>query len=842
MIQWIKNHIKIFKNIFIMAVLLVVIIEVFSITKQVNVHQLKQILVDLPMWKIFVMLIVGIASILPMTGYDIVLNRLLGKKPDKKVLFESSWLINTINNLVGFGGVLSIAMRTQFFGKDCEPKKIARSVSKVFFFAMSGLSILSLFGLIASLTGVIGSYLSQYNIWLIGGALYFPLVLILTLRKKDGFLGGLKNTERAMLVFSSLLEWIGVVVTFEVVGILLGVKVPIISCGVLIIAAMVMGLVSMIPGALGSFDVIMILGLAHFGVEESVVIAWILLYRISYYFVPFIIGIILGASSFGTAVNEKYKGIPKEIAQEVLHKLVTFLLFFTGILTVLAGILPQAFDDVKLLQRIGFWGAHLLTEAPKLIFGFVFLVLARSMSKRIERVYFPTLIIEVLALVYQIMQGFSWGITIYLAFLILLTLFTKPELYRKQLVLSLETAAKDGVMYFLLVVFYVGIGIYNRPTVVHHNQRLYEFFLFPNEHLWVEGLIAILVVLAFGYMFVRYLEGSKHKIGEPVDEERVLNILRRYGGNVTSQLVFLHDKDVWYYKNKDGEETVFLQFSTYNDKIAVMGDPNGREEDFFDALKEFSTEADLWGYVPIFYEVSEKMTLYLHELGFSFIKMGEEAHVSLESFSLSGKKNKNNRAVTNKILREGYTFDVIRPPFSDELMKQMSDISEEWLAGRVEKGFSLGFFDENYIQKGPLAIVNNPDGELVAYATIMPSYTAYGISVDLMRYSSKAPTSVMDFLFLSIYQYYKEQGFIEFDLGMAPLANVGTNRNSFVNERLANLVYNFGNEIYSFQGLRNYKNKHATSWIPKYTMYPRGKNILFIMMALIKIDNRPMKK
>ena len=42
-----------------------------------------------------------------------------------------------------------------------------------------------------------------------------------------------------------------------------------------------------------------------------------------------------------------------------------------------------------------------------------------------------------------------------------------------------------------------------------------------------------------------------------------------------------------------------------------------------------------------------------------------------------------------------------------------------------------------------------------------------------------------------------------FNLGMAPLANVGQSRKSFIQERIAALIYEFGSEIYPSKDYAN---------------------------------------
>lgn len=46
-------------------------------------------------------------------------------------------------------------------------------------------------------------------------------------------------------------------------------------------------------------------------------------------------------------------------------------------------------------------------------------------------------------------------------------------------------------------------------------------------------------------------------------------------------------------------------------------------------------------------------------------------------------------------------------------------------------------------------------------------------------------------------------------MGMAPLANVGTEEDSFIEEKVANLVYVFAQRFYSFSGLQRYKEKFS---------------------------------
>ena len=73
---------------------------------------------------------------------------------------------------------------------------------------------------------------------------------------------------------------------------------------------------------------------------------------------------------------------------------------------------------------------------------------------------------------------------------------------------------------------------------------------------------------------------------------------------------------------------------------------------------------------------------------------------------------------------------------------------------------------------------------------------------------------------------------------MAPLSNVGSSKYSFLGEKVANFIYEYGNRLYAFQGLRNYKNKYATSWHPKYIAYQKKSYLASTTLQLVLLINQ----
>ena len=190
------------------------------------------------------------------------------------------------------------------------------------------------------------------------------------------------------------------------------------------------------------------------------------------------------------------------------------------------------------------------------------------------------------------------------------------------------------------------------------------------------------------------------------------------------------------------------------------------------------------------------------------MKFGETARVLLDRFTTEGKQGKKFRTVVNRLENKGYQFQVLQPPFDKKLLTTLKEISDNWLDGRQEKGFSL---EE--------------------------------ASIDLMRYHLRtAPNGIMDYLFVKLLLHFKEEGVNIFELGMAPLSNVGTEKHSFLQEKVAYLIYAFTNRFYSFSGLRQYKQKFNPIWSPRYVAYPRDTWLILDMLAIYRVDNRKVKR
>ncbi|CAM3593408.1 hypothetical protein GCM10009865_38910 [Aeromicrobium ponti] len=214
---------------------------------------------------------------------------------------------------------------------------------------------------------------------------------------------------------------------------------------------------------------------------------------------------------------------------------------------------------------------------------------------------------------------------------------------------------------------------------------------------------------------------------EELDLERIIPFLEEKGGNHLSHLIILQDKDVYW--AQDGR--VLIAYKKIGNKLVVLGDPIGEESSIQAAIREFNQYSKSIGLTPVFYQISPRFMHYYHDTGYRFLKLGEEAIVSLDKFTLEGKQGARLRTRLNKFNRNSYTFNVIHPPYSNDLLSELRVISDSWLGEQKEKGFSVVSFSEEYVSCFPIACVSDPEGNIVAFATLANDYKKT-MTIDLM--------------------------------------------------------------------------------------------------------------
>ncbi len=182
--------------------------------------------------------------------------------------------------------------------------------------------------------------------------------------------------------------------------------------------------------------------------------------------------------------------------------------------------------------------------------------------------------------------------------------------------------------------------------------------------------------------------------------------------------------------------------------IALAG-PIGNPERYEELAWQFREATDRHDARCVFYHVSDaELPMYV-DLGLSLVKLGEEARVRSSTFNIDNSERAEMRHARNRAKRDGASFEIIPAADVPAVIDELKVVSDAWLADKKahEKGFSLGRIRSALCRELSIAQWCACSGAIVAFATIWKSANSEELTVDLMRFTDKAPKGVMDFLF-----------------------------------------------------------------------------------------------
>ncbi|HEV7427992.1 MAG TPA: bifunctional lysylphosphatidylglycerol flippase/synthetase MprF [Thermoanaerobaculia bacterium] len=631
-------------------------------------------------------------------------------------------------------------------------------------------------------------------------------------------------------VATSCLDWI---IAASVLYILLPDSLPLTFgrfVGIFLLAQ-IAGVASNVPGGIGIFEAIILVFLAPF-FSASAILGALVAFRVIYYLLPLLVAILLLATH---EIVEKREGVVKawrifgRWAPGIAPQLLAFTTFVGGAVLLFSGATPTLPGRIGFLRRVVPLPVVELSHFFGSIAGAALLLLARGLQRRLDAAYHLTVVVLGTGILFQIFKGGDFEEAIILAVMLFALVSSRRHFYRKASLLN-EGFGPGWIAAILLVLISSAwLGFFSYKHVEYSRDLWWRFSFRADAPRFLRASVGVIGLLLL-FSIQRLLRPASEEPDPPTIEEveRAAAVIADEK-NSQANLALLGDKPLLF--SPTGK--AFLMYGVEGRSWIAMGDPIGADDEKQELIWRFRELCDLHAGWPVFYEVQRQNLHFYLDLGLTLLKIGEEARVKLDDFSLDGGDRKWMRKMLRRVEAESCTFEIVdAAPIVDELRV----ISDSWLAEKRtrEKGFSLGFFAERYVSRCAVAIVKKDD-RIVAFANLWEG-AGEELSVDLMRHLADAPSGVMDYMFVNLILWGQQRGYSWFNLGMAPLSGLENRSLGTLWNRVGALAYRFGENFYNFQGLRQYKEKFDPQWEPMYLASPGGlvlPRILTNLAALI---------
>ena len=787
----------------------------------------------IPKFNLFIAFILSCLNYVVLTFYDYLGTRYVKAKIPIKRVALASFIAYAFSQNLGASILSGGAVRYRFYQKEgLSGTSIAKIIGFTAFHFWLGLFFLG--GVLSILLPESFSevfHVSEFVCRLIGAGILFPSLLYLfflyfpnllerkyrrLLPKKELGLSGLlvcvSDWFLAACVFYMTLSGEHEITLLRTIAAFIG--------------AQVAGVLSHVPGGLGVFEatVAFLLSPHH---DNSELISSLIVFRLIYYFIPFVVSVLL-LISFELASQTKRLSSSKSLiaGYEFLENIFlassplinSLFCIFTGIILVLGSSYPSSITTPFLLNKPMPLGAYEASHFFASLLGVVLIFIGVGLRRRIKETWKVSFTLLCILLPVSLFRGGEFEF-IFLLSNTLFLYFTRKAFYRSGAFIGSFTKARWTWAVGIVIISIV-VGFFSFQDYDYTHGLWFQFHYDAHFPRFLRSIIAMLVGLVGCGACYAFAKPKDHIHSFPTQEDLtvVSNILEQ-SPSTMGYLSYTCDKEILFSEKKDA----FLMWRQSGSSFVCLSDPQGVQDSFSEIAWQFRELSEESSKLCAFYEISTSMIPVVMDMGLRIFKIGEEGTVDLTKFSLSGSKGSSLRNVVNKMKKDGISFRIIERDEVSNKMPELKAVSSEWLLDKntSEKGFSLGFFDQEYLKFFRHAVIER-NGEIIGFANVFESKQKYELSIDLMRHKNEVPNGVMDFLFVNLFEWGKAEGYQTFSLGMAPLSGLVDNPLAPNYAKLGNLVYRHGGHFYNFDGLRKYKDKYQPTWHPRYLACPSG--------------------
>lgn len=817
-------------------VLFLVALEVLRVELHtVSWHELTADVARTPRSQLGLALILTAINYAALTGYDLLAFAYIGKTLPRARIALASFLAFAISNNVGFTMLSGASVRYRFYprwGVTAEEfPRIVFSYSVTFWLGLFGLGGLSLVvSPLPSARELPAHQLLEPMGWLL---MLAPLVYLLAtvVRRRPLRLLGFELPLPSPWIAAgqaliSAIDW-------ALAGAVLYVLLPASSVSFLqflgtFLVAILIGMASHVPGGVGVFEGLMVLLLKPYLTSGQLLPA-LVVYRAVYYLLPLtvaLIGLVADEMRQRRAHAARISAVLGQLTEQLTPRVLAIFTFLAGLVLLFSGATPAAAGRLDLLDPILPLGVIEASHFLSSVAGAALLILSQGLARRLDAAYYLTGTTIIIGMAVSLLKGFDYEEAMMLLLVFLVLRRARPAFDRRAAFFDTRFSVAWIAALAGALGASVWLGLFAFKHVDYSHELWWQFEVQGEASRFLRASVgAAVALLLFG--FARLIGYAPHEAPAPADAD-----LEDAGTAIAAQtstfpcLMYLRDKALLF----NDDRTAFVMYGVQGRTWVALGDPVGPDDRLSDLIRRFLERCDDFGGVPVFYEVGKTHLHRYADFGLTFVKLGEEGKVDLTTFALEGGQGAKYRQVIRRLEKDGGSFRIVDPAGVPAIMDQLRVVSDDWLAAKAsaEKGFSLGFFDEAYVSRFPVAVIER-GGRIQAFANIWAGPQHVELSIDLMRYHCDAPKSVMEALFVHAMKWGKEQGYRWFALGMAPLSGFEDSPVASLWNRLGAFLYEHGESAYNFQGLRAYKDKFNPIWEPHYLAYPGGLRLPRIM-------------
>jgi lysyl-tRNA synthetase class 2 len=488
-----------------------------------------------------------------------------------------------------------------------------------------------------------------------------------------------------------------------------------------------------------------------------------------------------------------------------------------GVVNIVSALTPELTERVRVVQTVLSPDAEVAARGLTLAAGVAMLFVASSLARRKHRAWLLAVVVVAASAVLHIAKGLDLEESIANVALLVLLIRSRRWFDAPGDPASLRLLAAGSALLAWLVV---------------------AVLLVPSGHGMDEirilhvGVLALTVMTAIWLVHLWLRPWREPDAQSEDDHRRARRIVLEWGDDSLSFFALRRDRRYAFSQRDDA----LLAYRVVAGCALVSGDPVGNPESIPGMVRAFASLAHQRGWRLVVLHCSEEWVGLFREIGMRALPIGDEAVLCPHTFTLQGRAIRKVRQSVNRLARMGYTVTVVSPAdLADADRAAVEQVSQEWLNGWPDRGFSMAMDDLYAHPQARFALARDGEGRLEGFLHLVPSRRGYSLSS--MRRLRTSPNGLIEYLIAETAVWARGEHADEISLNFSVFADVlradGTASWPLRATRWSLLRLD---RLFQLERLFSFNRKFFPQWRRRYICFERHRDVPVLGLATLHVE------
>jgi lysyl-tRNA synthetase, class II len=488
-----------------------------------------------------------------------------------------------------------------------------------------------------------------------------------------------------------------------------------------------------------------------------------------------------------------------------------------GVVNIVSALTPELTERVRAVQTVLSPDAEVAARGLTLAAGVAMLLVASSLARRKHRAWLLAVVVVAASAVLHIAKGLDLEESIANVALLVLLIRSRRWFDAPGDPASLRLLAAGSALLVSLVV---------------------AVLLVPSGHGMDEirilhvGVLALTVMTGIWLVHLWLRPWREPEAQSEDDHRRARRIVLEWGDDSLSFFALRRDRRYAFSRRDDA----LLAYRVVAGCALVSGDPVGNPESIPGMVRAFASMAHQRGWRLVVLHCSEEWVGLFREIGMRALPIGDEAVLCPHTFTLEGRAIRKVRQSVNRLTRMGYTVTIASPAdLTDADRAAIEQVSQEWLNGWPDRGFSMAMDDLYAHPQARFALARDGEGRLEGFLHLVPSRRGYSLSS--MRRLRTSPNGLIEYLIAETAVWARGERADEISLNFSVFADVlradGTASWPLRATRWSLLRLD---RLFQLERLFSFNRKFFPQWRRRYICFERHRDVPVLGLATLHVE------